>query len=260
MRNNTRFAPTPTGYLHLGHLFLCLLNRDEAQSRGGKFIVRVENLWAKEALPQLSAKYVRGVGEKIISDMEWAGVPPDFVSWQDETEELDRQMLSLHPEIPLSLIESSMNEGGVKSGTALLHHTAGKVIFDNYTGCDPIIRGDDLKIEHYWYVYLCTLFGFPIPEMCYVPRLMLNREVMSKSGIVKITLAELRAKGFSPQDVEEVIRDATLADRSGKFLMANTKIGIELGGYPVRKAEESVSRPSSQSKDEEDIKRHIALD
>ena len=39
-----RFAPSPTGYLHLGHGFSALTAWQAAQACGGRFILRIENI------------------------------------------------------------------------------------------------------------------------------------------------------------------------------------------------------------------------
>ncbi len=39
-----RFAPSPNGYLHLGHAFSALLNQDVARQVGGQFIIRTEDI------------------------------------------------------------------------------------------------------------------------------------------------------------------------------------------------------------------------
>ena len=36
--NNTRFAPSPTGHMHLGHVFSALFAYEAAKKLGGKFI------------------------------------------------------------------------------------------------------------------------------------------------------------------------------------------------------------------------------
>jgi glutamyl-Q tRNA(Asp) synthetase len=39
-----RFAPSPNGYLHLGHAFSALLNSDLARESGGRFLLRIEDI------------------------------------------------------------------------------------------------------------------------------------------------------------------------------------------------------------------------
>src|SRR2546421_11145417 len=39
-----RFAPSPNGYLHLGHAFSALLNFDLARQTGGRFLLRIEDI------------------------------------------------------------------------------------------------------------------------------------------------------------------------------------------------------------------------
>jgi glutamyl-Q tRNA(Asp) synthetase len=39
-----RFAPSPNGYLHLGHAFSAMLNSDLARETGGRFLLRIEDI------------------------------------------------------------------------------------------------------------------------------------------------------------------------------------------------------------------------
>ena len=39
-----RFAPSPNGYLHLGHAYSALLNFDLARRTGGRFLLRIEDI------------------------------------------------------------------------------------------------------------------------------------------------------------------------------------------------------------------------
>ena len=40
----TRFAPSPTGYLHLGHAFSALIAAEAAAQAGGRFLLRIEDI------------------------------------------------------------------------------------------------------------------------------------------------------------------------------------------------------------------------
>ncbi len=44
MTFKTRFAPSPTGPLHLGHAYSALLAHDMALSNGGEFLLRIEDI------------------------------------------------------------------------------------------------------------------------------------------------------------------------------------------------------------------------
>lgn len=63
----TRFAPSPTGYLHLGHALAAFVARDAA--RGGKFLLRIEDLDAT----RVREEYV----EAIFEDLKWLGIAWD---------------------------------------------------------------------------------------------------------------------------------------------------------------------------------------
>src|SRR5258708_26348602 len=46
-----RFAPSPNGYLHLGHALSALLNFDMAQASGGRLLLRIEDIDATRCRP-----------------------------------------------------------------------------------------------------------------------------------------------------------------------------------------------------------------
>src|SRR5258705_10628780 len=47
-----RFAPSPNGYLHLGHAFSALLNFDLARQTGGRLLLRIEDIDATRCRPE----------------------------------------------------------------------------------------------------------------------------------------------------------------------------------------------------------------
>ena len=57
----TRFAPSPTGYLHIGGLRTALYNFIFAKKNNGQFILRIEDTDQK--------RLVRGAAEKIIKSL-----------------------------------------------------------------------------------------------------------------------------------------------------------------------------------------------
>jgi glutamyl-Q tRNA(Asp) synthetase len=61
-----RFAPSPNGYLHLGHALSSLLNFDMAQRSGGRFLLRIEDID--------TARCRHGYEAAIYEDLAWLGL------------------------------------------------------------------------------------------------------------------------------------------------------------------------------------------
>jgi glutamyl-Q tRNA(Asp) synthetase len=62
----TRFAPSPTGLLHLGHAFAAMTAHDMARSAGGRFLVRIEDIDRTRCRPEFEAA--------IFEDLAWLGL------------------------------------------------------------------------------------------------------------------------------------------------------------------------------------------
>lgn len=61
-----RFAPSPTGELHLGHAYSALLGHRAARAAGGRFLLRIEDLDRGRVRPE----YV----QSILRDLDWLGL------------------------------------------------------------------------------------------------------------------------------------------------------------------------------------------
>ena len=61
-----RFAPSPNGYLHLGHAFSALLNYDMARACDGELLLRIENIDASRCRPEYETA--------IYEDLHWLGI------------------------------------------------------------------------------------------------------------------------------------------------------------------------------------------
>ena len=70
----TRFAPSPTGYLHIGNLRTALFNFLIARQAGGEFILRIDDTDPERSKPE----YVDGIKR----DLEWLGLYWDRVEHQ----------------------------------------------------------------------------------------------------------------------------------------------------------------------------------
>jgi glutamyl-tRNA synthetase len=76
----TRFAPSPTGYLHVGNLRTALFNFLIARKSGGQFVLRLDDTDAERSKPE----YADGIKQ----DLEWLGLNWDRVETQSSR--LDR--------------------------------------------------------------------------------------------------------------------------------------------------------------------------
>jgi len=89
-----RFAPSPNGYLHLGHACSALLNFDLARRSGGRFLLRIEDIDATRCRPEYEAA--------IYEDLAWLGISWEtpvrrqsehFAAYQGAIEKLSAQGL-----------------------------------------------------------------------------------------------------------------------------------------------------------------------
>jgi glutamyl-Q tRNA(Asp) synthetase len=62
----TRFAPSPTGYLHRGHAYSVLSAHAAARAAGGRFLLRMEDIDATRCRPEYEAA--------ILEDLAWLGL------------------------------------------------------------------------------------------------------------------------------------------------------------------------------------------
>ncbi|MDR3520878.1 MAG: tRNA glutamyl-Q(34) synthetase GluQRS [Acidocella sp.] len=65
MTLTTRFAPSPTGYLHLGHAFSARMAWAKARAAGGRFLLRLEDIDSTRCKPDYA--------DAILEDLRWLG-------------------------------------------------------------------------------------------------------------------------------------------------------------------------------------------
>ena len=77
----TRFAPSPTGPLHLGHAYSAIISHDMARRKGGKFYVRIEDLDQSRSKKKWE--------NQIFEDLDWLGLSWDGPIFR-QSEELEK--------------------------------------------------------------------------------------------------------------------------------------------------------------------------
>ncbi len=83
MNFRTRFAPSPTGPLHLGHAFSALLAHDLAERAGGTFLLRIDDIDSSRARPEWEAQ--------IYDDLAWLGL-----SWSKPVRRQSEHLKAYH--------------------------------------------------------------------------------------------------------------------------------------------------------------------
>ncbi len=76
MTNIVRFAPSPTGRIHIGNARTAILNWLMARKSGGQFILRYDDT----DLARSTQDYADGIA----TDIAWLGITPDRVEWQSK--------------------------------------------------------------------------------------------------------------------------------------------------------------------------------
>jgi glutamyl-tRNA synthetase len=87
----TRFAPSPTGYLHIGGGRTALFNWLYARGRGGKFLLRIEDTDRERSTPEATEAIFRGL--KWLG-LDWDGETMSQFARKDRHAEVAHQMLA----------------------------------------------------------------------------------------------------------------------------------------------------------------------
>ncbi len=82
----TRFAPSPTGFLHRGHAFSALTAFEAAREAGGRFVLRIEDIDATRSRPDYEAA--------ILEDLAWLGL-----SWEQPVRRQSEHLADYHAAI-----------------------------------------------------------------------------------------------------------------------------------------------------------------
>ena len=83
METVTRFAPSPSGYLHLGHAYSALFAERQARAAGGRFLLRIEDIDETRC----RAEFDHAIGE----DLAWLGL-----SWETPVRRQSRHLAEYH--------------------------------------------------------------------------------------------------------------------------------------------------------------------
>ena len=135
MTDRVRFAPSPTGYLHVGSARTALFNWLHARSTGGTYVLRIEDTDAERNRPELT--------RALLDELEWLGL-----DW-DEGPHFQSERRDRHREVVEDLLDRGLAylcdaDNAEVAGTSLVDGLAVRFRMpdDRTVAFDDVVRGN----------------------------------------------------------------------------------------------------------------------
>jgi len=197
-----RFAPSPTGSLHLGNALSAVANRRFADERQGRLLLRIDDTD--------SARNVEGGFQAILADLEWLGI-----EWDDgPTRQSERHVR--HREAA-QLVGEPDSEGALRFGRATLLRSDGSPTYQLATAVDDldfeithVLRGSDHRANTELQSALIRALGGEPPEYIHHGLLLGpdGRKLSKRHGAS--SLADLREQGLPAEAVRAYLEELGL--------------------------------------------------
>jgi glutamyl-tRNA synthetase/glutamyl-Q tRNA(Asp) synthetase len=231
----TRFAPSPTGYLHIGHVVNAIYVWGMARARGGEVLLRIEDHDRQRSRPEYEAA--------LLDDLDWLGFQPDIYSTDEfrrgrcPGRQSDRDEIYRHALAPLidrqlvygcdctrRQLESPVYPGTCRErrlplrdgvgwrvrlqtddGDVLVRDRLGNwtyqwavTVDDTRQEITHVIRGDDLRDSTPRQIALAQLLGREVPpEFVHHPLIMKSASQKVSKSDGDTGVRELRASGWT---------------------------------------------------------------
>ena len=216
----TRFAPSPSGYLHIGGVRTALYAWLFARNQGGKFLLRIEDTDTERSSEESKISILEG--------MKWLGLEHDeeiihqserFEIYKERANELiaagkayesegairfksDRSSNVIISDHVFGDVEVNGDEMDdfiiMRSNGAPTYHFA-VVIDDHESGITHIMRGDDHLKNTARHIQLMQAFNYPIPDFVHLPMILGpdGSRLSKRHGAMNVL--HYRDEGFSPE-------------------------------------------------------------
>jgi len=199
---NVRFAPSPTGSLHLGNALSAVANRRFADERQGRLLLRIDDTDP--------ARNVEGGFEAILADLEWLGIAWDKGPLRQSQRHV-RHREAAH------LVGEPDPEGALRFGRATLLRPDGSPTYQLATAVDDldfeithVLRGSDHRANTELQSALIRGLGGEPPEYIHHGLLLgLDGRKLSKRHGAS-SLADLREEGFPAEAVRAYLEELGL--------------------------------------------------
>lgn len=209
MSVRVRFAPSPTGSLHLGNALTAVANRGFADARGGTVVLRIDDTDA--------SRTVAGGEAAILEDLGWLGVGFDEGPLRQSER---RAVYAQAVEHALSSEMAKRDEDGsvrlVAGGTTLLRADAtatyqlASVVDDLDLGVTHIVRGSDHRPNLEVQQRIARAVGGELPEVIHHGLVLGEdgRKLSKRHG--HSSIADLREEGFPSAAVRRYLEELDL--------------------------------------------------
>lgn len=197
-----RFAPSPTGSLHLGNALSAVANRRFADEHGGVFLLRIDDTDATRA--------AEGGEEAILADLEWLGVRWDEGPLRQSERQVRHREAAHHVGTPDS-------DGTLRFGHTTLLRADGSPTYQLASAVDDVdfeithvIRGSDHRPNEELQSALIRALGGEPPQYIHHGLLLGEdgRKLSKRHGAS--SLADLRDAGFPAEAVRAYLDELGL--------------------------------------------------
>ena len=227
MQYVTRFAPSPTGFLHAGNYRTAVFAYLFARHHNGTFILRIEDTDKKRSKKEYE--------QNIVDSLQWLGIEPDAVHHQSEWVDDHEKVLRDFVERGLAYVSKEKNEDGeekeiirfknpnkeitftdivrgdittdttelgdfviARSFNDPVFHLA-NVVDDALQGATHIIRGEDHISNTPRQILLYQALGAHLPQFVHLPLVLApDRSKLSKRKGAR-ALLEYKDMGYLPE-------------------------------------------------------------
>jgi glutamyl/glutaminyl-tRNA synthetase len=210
----TRFNPSCNGDLHLGHLFTLLVNEHFSHSTGGKFYVRLDDVYPKipkECIDEIAKHHIRTITALDIPVDGWERQS----KLMEETYSLFEKTAFFQDAFPEDDIYPKLPIYVSKLQTTWLAYpyvprqTLERVYQDYRLGITHVIRGEEFATEYSLYHYFCYKLRINCPNFIYLPRLIGRDGDISKTA-GGYTIRDFLCKGYSSKEIKDMVAKACL--------------------------------------------------
>lgn len=218
MTYRTRFSPSTTGGLHLGHIYTALVNQHMAHETGGMFTIRIDDTHI-DRVGGRGLEMNRHIERQMRNDMDWLGFEYDLWSCESELQTFFDQWRAVEkheieqdtdPDHFIATEPHLVGKPEIHLAPYSPWVTAERVVFDWLQKVNLVIRGEELIPEYTLYCHYCRIWNLPTPHFMYLPRLRVTGDIEISKTKGNYQVSHMRANGYTAKQIIEVVERACL--------------------------------------------------